>query len=300
MKKNPFNWAGNKYKHMELVNSTIKDNYDSVYDIFMGSGNIAVNIDSETNKIIGNDIIPLLPNVYKAISEEKSEFTLEEILNIISRWDNFSDKSYYYEFRDIWNNKYIDESYDREFIYETVLLLKMCSNSMVRFNKTTGRFNQGFRGLAGDKKVFFSKVFAKRIVRELNEFQDRLHNKTFEFHSKDFKSLLSMVGPDDLVILDPPYILSQGLYGADFTKEDDQAIFDFLANTEADFILFNYLESNEETHEVLKKFLIDNKGLSVELISETSATGQSTNDIKKVKEVMIHNITLKESIDETF
>ena len=46
---------------------------------------------------------------------------------------------------------YDDTLHDKDFIYETVILLKMCSNSMVRFNATKGYFNQGFRGISKGK-----------------------------------------------------------------------------------------------------------------------------------------------------
>lgn len=287
--KNPFNWAGNKYKYMSNINSVIDDEYETVYDVFMGSGNIVANIDCSADLFIGNDIIPLLPNLYNSITEEMKDFELKDLEEIINRWSKFSDKKFYYEFRDHWNTKYLSNNYDREFIYETIMLLKMCSNSMVRFNKTKGYFNQGFRGLGGNKKVFFTERAKKRIIKELNSFKIRLQGETFKFKSKDFKQLLNEAGKGDLVILDPPYILSEGMYGADFSKEDDQFILDFLSTTEADFILFNYLESGDRVNTALKDFLDEHTNLYVEVISEINATGQSRKNLKKVCEVMITN-----------
>lgn len=287
--KNPFNWAGNKYKYMKNINSVIKDEYEVVYDVFMGSGNIVANIDCSADLFIGNDIIPLLPNLYNSIIKETRDFELKEFENIIEEWSRFSDKKFYYSFRDHWNSKYLSNNYDREFIYETVMLLKMCSNSMVRFNKTKGYFNQGFRGLGGNKTEFFTEIAKKRIIKELNSFKAKLQNRKFEFQNRDFKQLLNEVSEDDLVILDPPYILSEGMYGADFSKEDDQFILDFLENTKADFVLFNYLESGDRVNTALKSFLKNNEDLYVEVISEINATGQSRKNLKKVCEVMITN-----------
>ena len=235
MKKNPFNWVGNKYKYVKNINEIIKGKYENVYDVFMGSGNIIVNLDCSANLFIGNDIIPLLPNLYNVIKKQE-KFTKVELDEIINKW-RFTDKTHYYDFRDHWNKKYLFDNYDRKFIYETILLLKMCSNSMVRFNRKHGYFNQGFRGISKGRKEFFTPMAKDKIVRELNDFRTKLQENTFEFHNKDFKDLLLLVNKGDLVLLDPPYILSEGMYGADFTKEDDQYIFDFLSTTEADRVV---------------------------------------------------------------
>lgn len=66
--KTPYNWVGNKYKHMEIINSIVRNNeYDRVIDVFMGSGNILLNLECESNTYIGNDKIKLLPKLYNLI-----------------------------------------------------------------------------------------------------------------------------------------------------------------------------------------------------------------------------------------
>lgn len=289
--KNPFNWAGNKYRYIEDINTVVKSKkYINTYDVFMGSGNIITNLHSQSNNFIGNDIIPLLPNLYNYIASELYNYDIEELKSIVDTWSRFSDKKFYYDFRDHWNNKYLSNKYDKMFVYETAILLKMCSNSMVRFNKTKGYFNQGFRGLGGNKKEFFTERSLNKIVKDLNIFKMKLQNKTFEFYNKDFRFILDKVNKDDLVILDPPYILSEGMYGNDFTGKDDQAILDFLENTKADFILFNYLESGDRVNYGLQSFLENNKHLTIKEISSSNATGQSRKNIKKVSELLITNV----------
>ncbi len=294
MKKNPFNWVGNKYKYVKNINEIIKGKYENVYDVFMGSGNIIVNLDCSANLFIGNDIIPLLPNLYNVIKKQE-KFTKVELDEIINKW-KFTDKAHYYYFRDHWNKKYLFDNYDRKFIYETILLLKMCSNSMVRFNRKHRYFNQGFRGISKGRKEFFTPMAKDKIVRELNDFRTKLQENTFEFHNKDFKDLLLLVNKGDLVLLDPPYILSEGMYGADFTKEDDQYIFDFLSTTEADFVYFNYLESGDEINKELQEFL-DKEDFNVEVISERSATGQNKKNVKSICEIMVSNMDIKEEFN---
>lgn len=39
--KSPYNWVGNKYKHLDIINKIVKDKqYDDVVEGFMGTGNI--------------------------------------------------------------------------------------------------------------------------------------------------------------------------------------------------------------------------------------------------------------------
>lgn len=287
--RSPFNWVGNKFKHMEKVNAIIKGkDYNAVYDVFMGSGNILVNLDCKADSFVGNDLTPLLPNIYKEI---KGQFTLEELELIIKKWNNFSDKKDYYSFRDYWNVKYLGNNYDREFIYETILLLKMCSNSMVRFNRKEGYFNQGFRGLAKGKQEFFTDTAKNNIVKALNNFSSHLSTKSLEFKTKDFKEVLSLAGKDDLIILDPPYLLSTSMYGADFTEKQDNYIYEFLEQTKADFILFNYLENGNNVNLGLQKFIKDNN-VNVKVISESDSAGQGKlKGSKSIKEVMVYRVS---------
>jgi len=292
--KSPFSWVGNKYKYLDLINSAVKNNeFDKVYDPFMGSGNIILNLEVTSNKLIGNDKVPLLPNIYNEIKKTKEDFNSEDAREILNDWDRFSKKINYYNFREHWNGKYVHNEIDKTFIYETALLLKMCSNSMVRFN-TNGLFNQGFRGYYGNKKEFFSDYSINNIVKDLNLLKKRLQEKQFSFYSLDFRDMLSKLTEEDLVILDPPYILSPGMYGKNFTTEDDEYLIDFMRKTESKYIYFNYTESEEKRHESLLEFISDNKeNLAIEKINNQTAIGQGRKNSKSISEYMISNIRNK-------
>lgn len=45
--KSPFNWVGNKYKHLDVVNDIIEErDYYNVIDVFMGTGNLLLNVNA--------------------------------------------------------------------------------------------------------------------------------------------------------------------------------------------------------------------------------------------------------------
>lgn len=288
-RKTPFNWVGNKFKYIDEINNLVRNKkYNSVIDMFMGSGNILLNIDLNANKMIGNDKIKLLPCIYTEIEKNKHMYTLEDVDIILNRFNRFSKKEDYYIFRDYWNEKYLNDKMDEDFIIETVLLLKMCSNSMVRFNQKEGYFNQGFRGL-GKKDEFFTESMKRLCVDSVNSLTEILNKKEFDFTSEDF---LNFKDSDDnnLIILDPPYILRSDMYTVDWNKEHEDKLNKLIMNTKNDFIYFNYLERdgivNQELVDIIKK-----RGLTViEINNKTNAgQGRSKNTIE-VKEVLITNI----------
>lgn len=288
-RKTPFNWVGNKFKYIDEINNLVRNKkYNSVIDMFMGSGNILLNIDLNANKMIGNDKIKLLPCIYTEIAKNKYVYTLEDVDIILNRFNRFSKKEDYYIFRDCWNEKYLNDKIDRDFIMETVLLLKMCSNSMVRFNQKEGYFNQGFRGL-GKKDEFFTESMKRLCVDSVNALTEILNKKEFDFTSEDF---LNFKDSDDnnLIILDPPYILRSDMYTVDWNKEHEDKLNKLIMDTKNDFIYFNYLERdgivNQELVDIIKK-----RGLTViEINNKTNAGQGRIKNTIEVKEVLITNI----------
>lgn len=295
--KSPFNWVGNKYKYTKQINDLINKDYDKVIDVFMGSGNILFNLDVKANQYIGNDIIPLMPVIYKSLSSYKYNFDLNDFLCIENKYNDFTDKTDYYTFRDNWNEKYktvlryeflIDDSvFDGSFILRTLLLFKMCSNSMIRFNKK-GEFNQGFRGCHGS---FFNEVTKNNIINELNNLNDYLLNVNVDFTNFDCLELLDVLNNtnNSLIILDPPYLLSSlGMYDMTYNKEKDLQILEYLYNTNNDFIYFNYLSSDDFKYNELQDFI---KHFNYIEINNKNCSGQNRKiNVKDVKEILVYKL----------
>lgn len=288
--KSPFNWVGNKYKYLDKINEIVNDKkYEKIIEPFMGTGNILLNINAIACYYIGNDIIPLVPKIYSSIKTNRYSFKTEELKSIINAWNRFTHKDDYYTFRNFWNNKYINNIYDKDFIYETALLLKMCSNSMVRFNKS-GRFNQGFRGFKEGQTEFFNDNMIISIVNQLNLLSTTLNGRNYIFLEGDFKKVLKNVSKNDLLILDPPYILRTDMYNLSYDNKNDEYLLEFLSNTNIDFIYFNYVEADNVINNNLEKILKSNKEIKWEIINNKSLTGQGRKGEKSVKEIIATNI----------
>jgi site-specific DNA-adenine methylase len=81
--KSPFNWVGNKYKFIDQINEKVKNKkYDMVVDLFMGSGNIILNLECESRLWIGNDYQRLIPMVFSRMMGEPL-FGKDEIDSIL-------------------------------------------------------------------------------------------------------------------------------------------------------------------------------------------------------------------------
>ena len=121
------NWLGNKLKYLKYLEH-YSENFETVIDPMMGSGNVLTELIKD-HKIIGSDIIKLMPNIYSNFS--KFSFKEKDFKKVINKWE-FNRKEQYYEFREYWNKKYLQDNYDKNFLIETFLLFKMCSNNTVR------------------------------------------------------------------------------------------------------------------------------------------------------------------------
>lgn len=280
---------GNKFKYLDTINSIIQNkSYSKVIDLFMGSGNLILNINCKAKEYIGNDKNKLVPKLYTEIP--KYTYTTKELENILNKNNRFSTKESYYTFRDYWNKKYLSDIFDKQFIIETALLLKMCSNSMVRFNPTEGYFNQGFRGL-GNKKEFFTDTMKNIIINGLNELSQHLQSKNIIFTNKDFLNYKDK-NNNRLLVLDPPYILRKDMYDTDFTEKHDKQLLELISNTNNDFIYFNYLYRDGVLNEELNN-LINHKKFKVININNKTLAGQGRSEnIKEVQEVIVTNVSM--------
>jgi site-specific DNA-adenine methylase len=272
---------------LDTINELVKGKqYNKVIDMFMGSGNLILNVNCKANKYIGNDKTKLIPKLYTEIPKYK--YTLEDLEVIVNQFNRFSEKDDYYKFRNHWNQKYVDDKFDKSFIYETILLLKMCSNSMIRFN-SQGVFNQGFRGL-GKNKEFFADSMKKLCVDGLNNLSDTLKSRLYEFSISDFLDLSheDLYGKDNLLLIDPPYILQQNMYTQDFSQKHDKCLLDILHKTKSDFVYFNYLnrdgQNNDNLNNITKQFN------TIHINSKTASGQGRSQGSRKVKEVIITNV----------
>jgi len=278
------NWVGNKQKYFSIIELFVKD-FQTVVDPMMGSGNVLIQLSSKHN-IIGCDIVKLLPIIYQKING--FDISLKMMNSIIKTNNDFKNKNDYYNFRDHWNEKYINDIFDDKFLIETFLLLKMCSNSMVRFNKK-GYFNQGFRGT--NNEGFFYKSNLRKFIDQLKFIKYNLSLNKNLFLVMDVIDFLENYDfeKEHIFIFDPPYLLTDGFYSQEYNFEKEQKLFNFINNSGIKFLLFNFIERNEIMHDNLKDFIKANN-FNISFLNDKSMTGQNRKGKSEVKEVLITNL----------
>jgi len=271
-----------------MINSIVpKKHYNNIIDVFMGSGNILFNINAIANKFIGNDIISLMPQIYNVLILNKYKYNIDNVNEICYYYNNFSENQNYYNFRKDWNIKYKSNYCSKSFILETIMLFKMCSNSMVRFN-SKGEFNQGYRGATD---AFFNEIKKNNIINDLNKFILHINDK-FNFTNYDCIDLINNIdNENNLLILDPPYVLScNGTYNnKTYDKEKDLQILNYLHNTKNDFIYFNYL-TNDNIDNTYKELNMFYKKYNYKIINNKNSSGQNRkSNVTTVNEIMVFN-----------
>jgi len=281
--RSPFNWIGNKAKYIETVNSLlINKKYNAVYEPMMGSGNLLLNVQCECDNLFGNDNIKLTPEIYSFLKDNDLEFYESEFNNITAQYGEFSHKDYYYQFRDDWNLLYLNNKMDKDFVLKSLMLVKMCSNSVIRFNREN-RFNSGFRGV--DNCPFFKSITVTNIIFQLNIFTKHLKNHNYIFTHDDYFNLNFQ--ENSLIILDPPYLLSGGVYSGDISENKDWAIIQKLINSSCDFIYFN----NESDHGEINNNLNLLTDYPRVQLATLDCSGQNRKDsTKPIQEILIYRI----------
>ena len=79
-----FNWVGNKIKYIDKI-KTLTKNFTTAVDGMMGSGNVLIEL-AKTHTIIGNDVIPLMPNIYNNFAS----FSISEKVRECYNWQKIT------------------------------------------------------------------------------------------------------------------------------------------------------------------------------------------------------------------
>lgn len=250
--KSPMNYTGGKYKLLKDIVPIFPDNIDTFVDLFAGGLNVGINVNA--NKVIVNDQINYLIDLYKYFNNNTTEIVIRNIENIINEYQlSLTNDDGYNNLRNDYNANPSDE--------KLFVLVCYAFNHQIRFNNSH-QFNTPFGKARSSYNI--------KIKENLVNFCDKLHNNNFEFLNKDFNELnLDSLGKNDFVYCDPPYLISNGSYNdgkrgfKDWTLTEEKQLLsklDELNTKEIKFALSNVLihkgKENIELIEWSKKYNI--------------------------------------------
>lgn len=245
--KSPLNYTGGKYKILEPIFDIFPQNIGTFVDLFAGGFNVGINVEAE--KIICNDQINYLLELYEFFSEHEIDKVISEIKRRIEEF-NLSQQNAegYNALRDRYN-----ETKD---IVDFFVLTCYAFNHQIRFNNSQ-KFNTPF----GKDRSSYNSSIENNLIR----FCAALRKKNIVFSNTDFLGVdLSELGAEDLVYCDPPYLISTGSYNdgkrgfKDWTPVEEQQLLDLLDRL------------NEQGTRFALSNVLYHKGLSNDLLIEWS------------------------------
>lgn len=219
------------------------ENINTFVDLFGGAFNVGINI--EANKIIYNDIIHFISEIFKEWQGKSLSDTNNYIDDTIKKF-NLSplNKKEFEIFREHYN---LTKNPADLFI-----LICYSFNYQIRFNNNL-KYNSSFGKEAS--------TMNSGIRKNLNKFIEKIQSKNIEFQTKDFDKFdFSDLESGDFVYCDPPYLISGAVYQdgkrgfKGWSQEDDLKLFkilDELNERQIKFALSNMTYSKSRYNEKL-------------------------------------------------
>ena len=194
--KSPMNYIGGKYKLLTQILSLFPSKMNKFYDVFGGGANLSLNVDSEY--VYYNDIVPYVSEVLKGMSETTADECVNKIKEIIDEYElSKINIEGFKKLRDDYNK-------GRKDWLTFYTLMCYSFNYQYRFNN-----NHEYNSSFGQNRSCFSNTTEKKVKKAI----ERLNNIDIVFDNKDFRDVdLSNADENDLVYLDPPYLITCGNY----------------------------------------------------------------------------------------
>lgn len=248
--KSPLNYIGGKYKILPQIFPLFPKDVNCFVDLFAGGANVGIN--SNATKIILNDNLVYLVEMYEMLAKMSDKAVLDYIQEVISEYElSLTNTDGYNRFRDHYNATRNP--------LDLLILTFFSFNHQIRFNNSH-QFNTPF----GKNRSRYNESIKKNLIR----FLDALHSKDVEFQKQEFDKFdFSNLSTDDFVYCDPPYLVTVGSYNdgkRGFTGWGEQeekrllAILDDLNSRNIRFALSNVLTHKGFDNHLLKDWVLKN------------------------------------------
>lgn len=244
-RRSPFFYVGDKYKLVPQLKENFPKSIDRFIEPFCGGGSVFLNTDA--NQYLLNDIDSYLIKLHKFLIESSSQpqvFWNELKLNIekynLSATFMGRDipKEYRKEFVKTYFAKYNKEAYikmrsdfneNKDDMMLLYMLLIYGFNRMLRFN-SKGDFNLPVGNVD----------FNQNVVAALDSYFEYVADKDIELFNMDFQDFIEKIQPtpNDLVYLDPPYLITFSEYNKLWNEDSEIRLIDYLDELDSRGIRF--------------------------------------------------------------
>lgn len=295
MIRSPFFYVGDKYKLIKQLEEIFPKNINHLIEPFCGGGSVFLNI--KADKTLANDFNPWMIKLHKYLGgfrKNRQEFIallektiLEYNLSASYLGVIVSDdlklkhkKTYYAIYNKIAYTKLREDfNGDKTDLMKLYILLIYGFNHMLRFN---GK---------GDFNLPVGNVdYNKNVNKALNSYFDFVDAHEAQFYNLDFEEFLEsiQINENDVVYLDPPYLVSNCEYNKGWTQESDDRLYKIIDNLNKNgkkFILSNVFSHKGVENEQLIKWA---KKYNTHFLS-SNYISYHDNTVKPTIEVVITN-----------
>ena len=244
--RSPLFYVGDKYKLIREIKTHFPMNIGRLIEPFVGGGSVFINVDAD--EYLLNDINPSVIAIHQMLNRYNGRIDdfYREFVDIVDRYGlslsyraNVVPDELKKTYPKTYYAKYNKEGYNRmkkDFNAgkqsDTLVLYALLIygfNRMLRFNKK-GEFNLP----PGDVD------FNANTYEALSDYLTLLQNKKVNWSNLDFRDFLQGIvyQHDDLVYLDPPYLITFSEYNKLWNTETEQALLNMLDDLDRQDIRF--------------------------------------------------------------
>ena len=220
--RSPLFYVGDKRKLISQIMTYFPNHIDRLIEPFVGGGSVFMNVDADG--FLLNDLNYIIIQIHSMLSsycDRKDDF-FREVFSLINKYgltsrflgipqEHGKSSDCKDVNREAYNRMKIDfNSGGKKDIMLLYLLIIYGFNHMIRFNKK-GDFNLPVGNLD----------FNENVYNALNDYFAQTETKQPQWHSQDYSAFLAEIDfrKDDLVYLDPPYLISSSEYNKMWNEE---------------------------------------------------------------------------------
>lgn len=303
--KSPLNYTGNKFRILAQMSEHFPKQINCMIDLFCGGATVGLNVEAKKVYFIDNneriinllvylahqDFNDLLLKLEKKINEYGLSYSYKNGYAFYrnqchDKKDNNGLKDFnsagYYRLRSDYNALLDKNTDDANLLL--YLLMVYAFNNDIRFN-SAGEFNLPI-GKTDLNKMNVEKLF---------KYIDRIRSMDAVFMCADFnsKEVLSLIDEADFVYMDPPYLVGDAVYNANWGNKNEYELLDFidvLIGKNKQFALSNVMSKVGKQNEPLSYWCYKNADcLTITDISynyRSASYNKITRDAKE-REVLI-------------
>lgn len=259
--QSPFNYMGGKYRILSQILPLFPRDISVGIDLFCGGASVGMNLAAK--RIILNDILTPLIEIYKLFQRKESNYIFREIFNIIETFNLSNSAQNGYKFYNCNSSNGLGK-YNKTGFLELKNYYNQSKDAIALFVLIVFSFNNQIRF---NSKNYFNlpcgkRDFNARMQNKLKIFINNLKNK--EISNKDFRNFdLSICDKKSFIYIDPPYFLATAPYNENnaWNMKDENDLLDWLKMLDKKnirFALSNAIYHKGKEHKILKSWLESN------------------------------------------